>query len=111
MLVQVVYLLQHLGSQVRGFRGEDELSHSVAVQVAPDVKPLTVKFAGSAIDAVGSSLTTAPLVHTRLIVTSAGFASENVLATTNYAVSSELQIVQLPGSSRPTPEQAVLSVV
>ena len=56
-------------------------------------KPVTVKFAGSASEAVVSTLITVPLgepVHDRLTVTSAALLSEKSLPTVNVAVWSVL---------------------
>jgi len=69
---------------------------SVAVQVAPRLKPVTVKFAGSASDAVVSSLATEPLVQTRLTVTLAASFGTKFLLTVTVAERSVLVIVQCP---------------
>ncbi len=58
------------------------MSASVAVQVALSVVyPLTVKWAGSASEAVGSSATTLPEVHDKPTVTPVSLLSEKSLAT------------------------------
>ena len=58
----------------------------MAVQVAGAVKPVTVKLAGSASDAVVSSLTTVPEVQTSPTVTFAVLSSLKSLFTVNVAV-------------------------
>ena len=68
----------------------------MAVQVAPKLKPVTVKLAGSASEAVVSSLATEPEVQTMATVTSAVLLSEKSLLTTTWAVRRVLVIVQEP---------------
>ena len=65
----------------------------MAVQVAPRLKPVTVKLAGSASDAVVSSLATAPLVQTRPTVTSAASSGTKSLLTVTVAERRVLVIV------------------
>jgi hypothetical protein len=69
---------------------------SVAVQVAPLLKPVIVKLAGSASEAVVSSFATVPDVHVTEIVTFAALLSEKSLETSNTAAPSVLTIVQEP---------------
>jgi hypothetical protein len=69
------------------------------VQVAPVLNPVTVKFAGSASDAVVSSFATAPDVHVTATVTFAALLSEKSLLTMTWAVRSVLTMVQDPESS------------
>ena len=57
----------------------------MAVQVAPRLKPVTVKLAGSDSDAVVSSLATEPLVQPRLTVTSAASSDTKPLLTETVA--------------------------
>ena len=78
------------------------------MQVAGVVKPVTVKLAGSASDAVVSSSTTVPEVQTRPTVTSAVLSSLKSLFTVNVAVAL-FTMVQLgvPPGVMVTPAQAV----
>jgi hypothetical protein len=68
----------------------------VAVQVAPKLKPVTVKLAGSASEAVVSSFATLPDVQVTDTVTSAALLSEKSLFTTTCAVRRVLTMVQEP---------------
>ena len=67
----------------------------MAVQVAPAVKPVIVKFAGSASDAPVSSFATVPLVHVSPTVASAALFGTKSLATFTVASLRVFVIVQL----------------
>ena len=70
---------------------------SVAVQVVPGyVKPVTVKLARSASDALVSSSVTLPEVQETLMVTSAVLSSLKSFKTSNWALLRVLTMVQVP---------------
>jgi len=66
----------------------------VAVQVAPAVKPVTVKAAGEPSRAVPRGGSTVPLSHVRLTATLIVFPSVNSLPTENVVELSLFVIVQ-----------------
>jgi hypothetical protein len=68
----------------------------VAVQVAPRLKPVTVKLAGSDSEADVSSLAGVPEVQVMATVTLAALSSEKSLLTTTWAVRWVLVMVQEP---------------
>ena len=66
------------------------------------MKPVTVKFAGSDSEAVGSSFATLPEVQVTPTVTSAALLSEKSLSTTTWALRSVFVIVQEPAERAAT---------
>jgi len=72
---------------------------SVAVQVAPALKPVTVKLAGSDSDAEVSSFATDPDEQVRVTVTLAALLSVKSLFTTTWAERRVLTIVHVPADN------------
>jgi len=66
------------------------------VQVAPELKPVIVKLAGSASEAEVSSFATTPEVQVTAIVTVAALLSEKSLLTSSWAAPKVFRIVQDP---------------
>ena len=71
----------------------------MAVQVVPVLKPLTVKLAGSASEALVSSLTTVPELQVRETLTLPALSGMKSLLTTNWALRRVLVIVHSPALS------------